>query len=284
MDRETMQALVLSYQENGEGLELIFDAMARLLLLEPKRFGFEGEDDAAEALFRYRRRLRSLPARYVDHGSSFEAYVVTSLRYLARTMRREGRRHREREIVCERSEGWELEVRSLSSGIPRLQDAEWTMPRTRHPSASQRAAFKARLVYLYLKCAWEADDEKTARVASAAEVDSGWLCAAMAQALRSLEPERQRHERLVVRRDRSWGRIRLLEARLRDECDGEAKKRIEGSLERERRCLSRAREELRHFRPIVPNSVVARIIGVPKGTVDSGLYYLKRCEGRNPAD
>jgi hypothetical protein len=51
---------------------------------------------------------------------------------------------------------------------------------------------------------------------------------------------------------------------------------MEASLERERRRFGRALEELGDMRLIVPNSVVARILGVPKGTVDSGLYYLRR--------
>ena len=66
--------------------------------------------------------------------------------------------------------------------------------------------------------------------------------------------------------------------RLRSEVEDDKRSRLQDSLGRERRCLESARREIRAFRPTVPNSVVARILGVPKGTVDSGLYYLKRRE------
>jgi hypothetical protein len=50
-------------------------------------------------------------------------------------------------------------------------------------------------------------------------------------------------------------------------------------LERERARCAKAKEELGCLRIVVPNSVVARILGIPKGTVDSGLYYLRKHYG-----
>ena len=107
-------------------------------------------------------------------------------------------------------------------------------------------------------------------------VDPAWLGAALVQARRSLESERCRYERMLAWRNGSWCRLRMLETRLRSEVDEERRSEIESGIERERGRLERARTEIAGFKPVVPNSVVARILGVPKGTVDSGLYYLKR--------
>jgi hypothetical protein len=283
MANARLHDLVMAYKAGLVDRETIFERIASEIYANPSRFGFDGEDDAADALCRYRRRIRGLPDRYQDMGAPFEAFLVTSLRFLARTMRRERKREREREYVCEVSEGWKaesmasdcVEVREILPGP--LPGPPPSSGRS-EPTSLELAAFRIRLVFLYLKCAWDADDEKTRLIAEASGVPEDWLAAALAQALRALEAERCRYERLSRKRDRAWSRVCLLETRLRAEVEDDKRSRLQDSLGRERRCLESARREIRAFRPTVPNSVVARILGVPKGTVDSGLYYLKRRE------
>jgi len=275
--------LVMAYKAGKIDGESVFERIATEVYASPSRFGFDGEDDAADALCRFRRRIRSLPDRYQDMGAPFEAFLVTSLRFLARTMRRERKREREREYVCEVCEGWKAEAMTADFGdsheaLPGPLPEPPPSSGRNEPTSLELAAFRTRLVFLYLKCAWEADDEKTRRIAVATGVPEDWLAAALAQALRALEAERCRHERLSRRRDRAWSRVCLLENRLRAEVEEEKRSRLQDSLARERRCLESAWRELRAFRPTVPNSIVARILGIPKGTVDSGLYYLKRRE------
>jgi len=283
MENMRLHDLVKAYKAGQVNRESIFERIASEIYANPSRFGFDGEDDAADALCRYRRRISSLPDRYQDMGAPFEAFLVTSLRFLARTMRRERRREREREYVCEVSEGWRAEAMASDCGqfeefLPGpLPEPPPSSGRT-EPTSLELAAFRTRLVFLYLKCAWEADDEKTRLIAEATGVPEDWLAAALAQALRALEAERCRYERLSCRRDRAWSRVCLLENRLRTEVEEDKRNRLQDSICREKRCLESARRELRAFRPTVPNSIVARILGIPKGTVDSGLYYLKRRE------
>jgi len=143
----------------------------------------------------------------------------------------------------------------------------------------EQAAYSSRLVYLAVKCAWEIDEVGVAQVAASAGVQREWLSAAVEQARRSLEPERSRVERLILRRNASWCRRRLLEGKLERETDLFRQSRLSTALERERIRSAKIKNELANFRTIVPNSVVARILGVPKGTVDSGLYYLRKRYG-----
>ena len=279
MGKAGIHALVAAYQRDGKGLAEIYENISALVYGDPEYFGFDSPDDAAEALLRYRRRIKSLADRYADSGSPFEAYLAASLRYLAKTMRRNRKRRRERELVCERSESWSAELHDQASFPPAVfgEGAEARM-RQLLPCRSfcESLALKNRLIYLYLKCAWDSDDSKTLRIAEMTGVSADWLAAATAQSLRFLEAERCRYERLSSRRDRTWGRLCLLEGRLREELDPLARQSINDAVSREKGKLDRVRAEIRAFKPIVPNAVVARVLGVPKGTVDSGLYYLKK--------
>jgi hypothetical protein len=278
MGEQDFHALVLEYKRSGRGLDVIMERLAARLYAFPGRYGFESQDDAAEALFKYGKRLARLIDRFEDRGSSFDAYLSTSLRYLARTIKRERRKEALREMVCEGAQvSFDLGERMDSPEHPEESPpAEMPSGLSRCHASAQEGAFKSRLVYLYLKCAWEVDESMTDRVSALSGIEPGKLVAAAAQARRSLEAERQRFERMSLRRNSSWCRLRLIEARIREEPDGERVRRLRALLERERARYQRARRELEAFKPVVPNSVVARILGIPKGTVDSGLYYLKK--------
>ncbi len=284
---ERLHELVCAYKASGQGLEAIFSRIAADIYREPRRYGFDSEDDVAEAFERYRERIRGFPARYVDKGVPFDAYLTVSLRFIARSMRRLRRQSLERDIVCERAERWNVETgehvmtpcQDLSATYD-SREVEELFVRLGlgkgEAGAIRAEAFRSRLVYLYLKCAWSADDEDTLRVASIAGVQADWLAAVVAQARRYLEHERERYERCCLARDRSWSRPRLLEARLCDEVEPARRERLTAKIGRERARYAAARAKFSNMRPLVPNAVVARILGVPKGTVDSGIYYLKR--------
>lgn len=305
MAETTLTDLVLAYRRGGEGKDQIMDRVASLVYGSYARYGFDDDDAAAEALMRYRSRIARLIDRFEDRGQSFDAYLASCLRYLAKTVRRERRRKADREEVCERAaapgycdpggsfpaedlrmEDWGTELKAEPIVAPGGRNA----PLGRRPRARGgalppplKALPSSRLVYLALKCAWEIDEEGIRRVAQATGMDPAWLGAAVEQARRSLVSEGERYQRLIERRNSSWCRQRLLEARLAQESDPLRSRRHELSLEREKGRFARAQAELAQLRIIVPNSVVARIVGVPKGTVDSGLYYLRRRFGEDEA-
>jgi hypothetical protein len=295
----TLHDLVLSYRASGKGRESIMERVAALIYSAHGKFGFDDEDDAANALMKYRARIAKLVDRFEDRGVPFDAYLASSLRYLAKTVRRERRHASDRELVCERSipvgddEGGVSEAVSAAleakDGVLAAGDEGELRPAPRRRArarggsvrcgALEMAAYSSRLVYLAIKCAWEIDEEEVARVAASAGVEREWLSAAVEQARRSLENERSRVECLVERRNASWCRQRLLEKRLADETEPYRRARLSSALARERARCVKATEELGSLRTVVPNSVVARILGVPKGTVDSGLYYLRKRYG-----
>jgi hypothetical protein len=295
MPEKNLHELVNAYRRNGEGKALILERVAALVYEGYSKFGFEDEDDAANALLKFHGRIVKLVDRFEDRGLSFDVYLATNLRYLARTVRRERRRLREREETCERAVLDEAESEARSSIEDRSasfdqaceSQAEFR-PSKRRPRArggrvprcqAEIAAYSSRLVFLAVKCAWEIDEAGISRVAISAGVDREWLAAAIEQARRSMESERSRLERLTQRRNASWTKLQLLGDRLRDETDPYRRVRLRLAEEREARRNARVMAEIAALKPIVPNSLVARILGLPKGTVDSGLYYLRKHYG-----
>jgi hypothetical protein len=304
MQQATLNELVIAYRSSGEGRDLILEKVAALVYDRHRQYGFDDEDDAANALLRFKERIGRLVDRFEDRGLPFDAYLAANLRYLAKTARRERRRAYERESVCERAvfgdlhtpgqEAWDLEaalpVDQPGPGVAPPQPAPGRgAAARRRPRArggliprcpAEAAAYSSRLVFLAIKCAWEIGEETISQVAASAGVGREWLGAAIEQARRSMESERARVDYLGQRRNASWTRLRLLEARLAEETEPYRRSLLEASLHREADRYAKVREEFSVLRTIVPNSLVARILGVPKGTVDSGLYYLRKRYGQ----
>jgi hypothetical protein len=211
--------LIATYRSSGEGRDLIMEKVAALVYDKHRKYGFDDEDDAADALLHFRGRIAKLIDRFEERGVPFDAYLAANLRYLARTVRRERHRAFERESICERasleesSAGDEEAAPVEPPGSPAPSPEEPSNKRgaaKRRPRArggriprcpSEEAAYSSRLIFLAVKCAWEIDEDSVARVAASAGVAADWLAAAIEQARRSMEPERARIERLTQRRN-----------------------------------------------------------------------------------
>ena len=297
MTENNLEELVSAYRARGQGRDLIMEKVSALVYDRHRKYGFDDEDDAANALLKFRGRIGRFVDRFEDRGLPFDSYLTSHLRYLARTMRRDKKRARERESVCERAlldQGAPGEVLPPSalfkSELPLLAvvGGREGSPAGRRPRArggggprcpAEAAALSRRLVFLAIKCAWEIDEEGLDRVAASAGVGRAWLSAAVEQARRSMESERARVLCLTQRRNASWTRLRLLENRLSGETEPYRRANLVTARDREKLRYERVNRDITALRIIVPNSLVARILGIPKGTVDSGLFYLRKHYG-----
>ena len=276
------------WKESEEGKEAFFAQLAKILYAEPGRFGFDDVDQAADTLSYHRERVISLLDRYEDRGSSFEHYVASSLRFFAKSYRRDTKRLLERDMACERAlrfsddEECEWEGRHeamIETVVDRASGRATGLSPRRH-----RKTRDSRLLCLLMKCAWEAGDVETRLAAELTGVSEAWLSMALAQARRFLEIERCRFEKLTARRNRAWSALRINEARLAEESNEVLREGLVHGIARSRKEYESALAELKNFRPLVPNSVIARLLKLPKGSVDSGIHYLKK-QGRTcPGD
>jgi len=248
----------------------------------PKRFGFSSGDEAAEAFIRYKARLRSIIQKSREISGNREAYIDSCIRFLARSVQRSLRKKEMLDIVLETSG----EMAGLT-GSPSLSPAPAQEPADGEalrfianiaPSCfiARMNAEGKRLLYLVVKCAWEVDDSIAEKSARRLGVPVLWLCSLLHQARSSLEPSRLYLSRLNEKINSLWVRTRMIEAMLREDNLGPERKaqllrssalcraRYESLLERKSRC-----------RLLVPNRVIAELLRIPKGSVDSGLFYLK---------
>lgn len=261
---------------------MIFQTIAAKVFACPERFGFSSGDEAAEAFIRYKARLRSIIQKSREISGNKEAYIDSCIRFLARSVQRSIRKKEMLDFVLE-TVGDTGDCAALPSLYPSLpqepadEDALQFIANIA-PSCfiSHMNAEEKRLLYLVVKCAWEVDDAIAEKSARRLGVPVLWLCTLLHQARSSLEPSRLYLSRLSERINALWVRTRMIEAQLRGDKLGPEQKeqlqrsatlcrvRYESLLDRKSRC-----------RLLVSNRAIAELLRIPKGSVDSGLFYLK---------
>lgn len=252
----------------------------------PKKYGFSSMDEAAEALLRYGGRLSSILRKSQEIVGKREAYIDKSLRYIAKSVQRVNRKKETMdgivatntvtEPVDSVTEAIAAESGSLSVDIDTRRFIGEISPVC---FIKSMGAQEKRLLFLSLKCAWEINDDLARKVARRLGLPPLWLETLLHKARATLEPQRLALERLSKRINETWTRILFIEAELRNDSNPGNKAALCRRINEQRTRYYKLLERRTHIRPLVTHKAVAGILGIPKGSIDSGIFYLKAGRG-----
>jgi DNA-directed RNA polymerase specialized sigma24 family protein len=234
------------------------------------------EDACGEFYLFFHPRLVRLLDRFRDQGKPFESYLCAVLTWQLRNFARDRKR-------SERS--WDVGLRiEPGAGIAPAPEC----PSTDDPSGApwrclseiapiiRTAADRRNFLFLILKCARTLEQERIGPLASLAGVAPERLSELSAELCRLRAPRDERLDTLRCRRNRAFSQVRLLESDLLLEMDPARREEISRRLARVRRRMRLAMARMARVGLAPTNREIALTLGVPKGTVDSGLFWLKR--------
>jgi hypothetical protein len=258
--------------------------VAEAVYESPGHYGFRSADEVGEAFCHYWNRIEALPEHYINTGANFEAYLTSSLRYIALSVRRSRAKEFDRQAVC-----YEEEYRGYASGYTSSSWARYEYGESwclRDPGSTaghgrlfpedadtrgSAKAFRARLVYLCLKCAHLLDDSRILELSKLAGVDRRTLMCWIQKARLEISQHSIRTCSRRRGRDSAWVRIGVNRRRLSREVDPDRRQLLESRILRDHNVYIRACQVIHNSRPMLSNKGVARILGISKGTVDSGV-------------
>jgi hypothetical protein len=288
MHKKTLQELALAARDGkSEHLEEYMAGVAEVVYHRPGHFGFRSNDEVGEAFCHYWSRIEMLPDNYLNAGSSFEAYLASSLRYIALSIRRSWAKDFDKESVC-----FEDRYRAHECGYsynpemtqdcgvswPVREKAEYNPLGITVPDKSDSSIFakalRIRLIYLCIKCATLLEDSRIFEIAKMTGVDPYlmmyWIQAArLGMSKRSIRTIARRQGR-----DSAWVRLNINRKRLSREVDPYRRQLLKSRIDKDRGVHIRACQVIHHSRSMLPNKQVAEIPGVSKGTVDSGVSRI----------
>ena len=230
------------------------------------------QEETDELLSDFFPSITGIIKRYDSHRTSFEGYVCT----LFRLFRSEQHRNRKKREQIDRI---------LRSGVieyPRnAQDLPVTVKEQTpvfSPALLSRRndAARKRLLCTVCRSAANLSDRDIHYYTLILQLPEGWLLGVSTWARTVLERKYERLERLREKRDLYYSRYIRCEDRLRDYHDEEERRRMEHRLNVNKSRLNRVRQRIRSLHFCLPHSQLSRLLGIPKGSIDSCMAVVKR--------
>lgn len=259
-----------------------FYALSARVFACPERFGFASGDEAAEAFIRYKTRIRTILQKSLKLPGNRDAYLDVCIRYLAKSIQRSIRKKEMVDVVLESAGNaafstmaqWKDD--SGSKGLPDGERLQFIADIAPSYFLARMDADSKRLLYLVLKCAWEVDDDLAEKAARKLGVPLVWLCSLLQQARSSIESSRLYCAKLNERINILWVKMRVIEAQLQnDNLKPELRQKLLERSESFKKRYTALLDKRSRCKLLVSNRAIASLLHVPKGSVDSGIFYLK---------
>lgn len=276
---------VIQFQESGVGLQAITEEILRRIYRYPLMHRGFVEDDCGEFCLHFYPRIERLVQRFRFCGIPFEAYLATNVRWQLKSY-----------VTAQRTEERRKSVRNLELLIEHRQQQRTSLDTGRSTADSdaelpisvcrlfgiqsdgtvRTATMRRRLLILAMKGCTEIKDDQLLVVAEMTGDDPDWVleCAA---ALRDTMARRElRAEKLRLRRNKAFLRLRVLQDQLDNTVEDSRRRELETLLVQCRLRLKMARLCLSRVPRHPTHEDLARVLHIPKGSVDSSFYYLRR--------
>ena len=276
-----MTKQVLYYQATGKGLDELRQAIAIRIYYFPKRYAGMSRDDRGDFLLFSYPIIVSIIERFRFIGSPFEAYLKSILRKRIWTYKFRRRRLDVLNTIGQSDVGQECLRQSSEADVMSVCDNEASVyskgGNMKELGLSNSPSTKRRLIMLTLKNCNAIHSDQIARIAELADVSADWLATACLQVRACLQRRFERMSMIRRRRNMLYIRIMATEYAMHEGAFHPIQREfLQGRLAAMRKYIAAARETLAHIPRTPTNWDIALILGIPKGTVDSGLFYLKQ--------
>ncbi len=257
--------------------------LVRHMYAHPRLYGFFDSDEISEALSQFRLRIQAILDRAEKESRTRDAYLLSSMRFVAKSVHRQNFTF----SLCESasmysqfSEDFAMESPDELSAEERGEhgDAIAPTPVSLSPRTIVRrlSPDRKRLLYLILKCAWDVDEELLKKCCGALGLQEQYLFWLVERAKRRTDSNMAQITELNARLHEVWLRLRVLELRLESSLIASERDVILSAMKRCRQRYVRLLERRKHKKSIISNECVSQLLEIPKGSVDSGLFYLKK--------
>ena len=307
---------VLTYQRTGKGRRALLDELATYAYRYPRRKLPTLDEDAPGDFYLFcHDKLEQLIERFRDRGKPFEHYLNSVLSWQLRSFLAKRRDSEHAWQTALRSRLWEepeaaaqpaalppagMDRRSSAAGVsprapeprrPRRENNVHPFPgaaaapgggsrhgqiQTPATSAAISHTVRRRLLYGVLKTGHRLEEPQLAAAAQALGCGLPRLWSLIEQLRRGRATAHRRLHLLRERRTRAFAQLQLWSAAAHHAGDDARRAHAVRRAARHRRAVETAQSEISRVRVAPSNREIAALLGIPKGTVDTGIYWLRR--------
>ncbi|GAB4371108.1 MAG: hypothetical protein Kow009_07450 [Spirochaetales bacterium] len=282
---KSIQSAWKEYVRTGEGYEILFQSISLYVYRFPLHCRYCSEEDCAEFFLSFYPRIPNLIHHYVEQGKGIERYLRSCLKWHMKTyLKTRSRDTRNRKFAysqlelmstgCTVEEAPGIEVREAGGPSYSGRKGSTALEKRQTPPRHDKKARK--LLLLTLKAAYDLEDRTIGTIARSIGMHEEVLFHLIEASRTTLRKKEERMEKLQDKRSRLYFRLCTMQDEM-DRCTNALTK--ECLLQRIIRLkdhLKRIQEKISRFSLTPTHQTMAEILGIPKGSIDSTLYYLKK--------
>ncbi|MBB6481063.1 hypothetical protein [Spirochaeta isovalerica] len=265
---ESITEAVLKYQDTGEGYDALIERISLIIYNYPNRISSLSEEDKCDFYLSFYSRINGLINNFTYQGRAFEALLNQTLKWHSRSYLSKLKKEKHLMAVEVREE--EIKIKDLFS------EASEESEINRIEINLKSNASRKRLLYLVLMDTPNISDREMEQFSRMTGYDSDWLLALKDRINEMLHSRSGRLTILREKRNNYFSKLQYYQLLLSEELNPAKKAIYHDKINVLKKRLADTRRDISKV-PVRPtHNEIAELLGVPKGTVDSGLHYFRK--------
>lgn len=274
-----LESKIRGFKKTGKGIDELIRIISLVAYRYPMTFLDFSEDESSDFYAFFFPRIRKMIFAYREMGSSFRSYLYTVMRLQVRVFLRERRNI---------SSNWSFHKNQDTARIIR----DFTPFLTFQPEGFCDLSFvnffeldaegkikdsvtRRHFFYYLLKSWYMIPDEDLSELSRLLGVPIERIVELRKRIADYMSRHDERKRTFRNRRNRAYYKLILLEQKLETAIEPDEIKRVKERIERLKQTIRASQNRLARINPSPPNWFVGRLLGIPKGTVDSALFSFR---------
>ena len=265
---ESITESILRFQDTGHGYKEIVNRISVIIYNYPSRVNILTEEDKCEFYLSCYNRIDGLIKNFSYRGIPFETLLNQTLKWHIKTYLT--KKKNEKKVVALNIQEEEIKIRDfLSCNSDRESNH-------RPVIVLKNKASRKRLLFLVLMDSPNITDCELKTFSEITDYEFDWLLYLKDTLNNRLFKRSERLMMLREKRNNTYMKMLYKQTRYSEESDPEKKEFLLNQIQRLKKRLNDTRYEISRVPSRPTHSEIAELLNVPKGTVDSGLYYFRK--------
>ena len=276
---QTVSDAVFAFKSNMRGIEDTLAVIAIYAYNYPKKkFGLN-EDDSSDFFVQFYPRLKRMLIRFKDQGKPFEAYLHTCLNWHFRSFHAYRKRRESKWQLASDEEFWQHQ--SNTKYHPHTEpeimvtEKESRLFHIDDDGQIAEGTIRRRILLLTMKNILNMEEGHLKHIAILTGFDYDWIVHCSDRLRFKVHERSERLEYLREKRNKIYFNMRILEHDALTAYTPDEKITIYKKIDEFKRRLKNIQGKISRVLQAPTHTEIADVLSIPKGSVDSGVYYLR---------
>ncbi len=270
--------MVISYQQGNVSYEAVSGHICLYVYDFPRRTRHWDQDLCSDFFEFFYPRIKRMADSFVFSGCPFEAYMNVALRHQMKTfMRKRQEKELKETLFCQMCASGSHGDESSFYRIYDNFNYEVRKSAPVYPEKLGQKRSRRRLFFLALTDPDRLDDTAITHLTAITGYSAEYISRCCMAVKEKIQHKREEVQLLKEKKNGYYFQLLVVQNDIMNEPEPERRIWLEERLERLRSQIDNVTKKiLAKSSCLVSHQEVAQVLGLPKGTIDSGIFYLKR--------